>query len=157
MFALVGFILHDVEDSSATGVQHKGSKTDSAPGTGHTLSVQVLPLLPKQRNLTHPIFLNCIIVLITQTQCRRRYKQVSSPTPSPARTFNPAPPTNCPVPSLEKSSLPFAAGARRATGARWGRLLWDGTGAGPHITCTECLPAAIKSAFKERSQLSQHH
>lgn len=53
---LLWFILHDVEDSSATGVQHRGSKANSAPGTGHTLSVQVLPLLPKQRNLTYPIF-----------------------------------------------------------------------------------------------------
>lgn len=46
---------------------------------GTHFQYRCFPLLPKQRNLTHPIFLNCIIVLITQTRCRRRYKQVSSP------------------------------------------------------------------------------
>lgn len=54
---LLWFILHHVEDSLPTGVQHRGPKADSAPGTGCTLLLQVLPLLPKHRNLTHPILI----------------------------------------------------------------------------------------------------
>lgn len=36
---LLWLILHHVEDSLATGVQHRGPKADSAPGTGCTFSV----------------------------------------------------------------------------------------------------------------------
>lgn len=48
-------IFRDGEDPPATGGWHMGLRADSVPGTGRTLALQVIPLLPEHRNLTHPI------------------------------------------------------------------------------------------------------
>lgn len=98
---LLWFILHHVEDSLATGVQHRGAKADSAPSSGCTLLVQVLPLLPKYRNLTHPILKKCILFLKSPNSLQKTIQTSEPPLPEPCPHISPG----TVLTSLERSSL----------------------------------------------------
>jgi len=157
-------IRHHGKDPPATVGWHRGPRADSVPGTGRTPPLQALPLLPKHRNLTHPIFLNSLSVspkLGAEDAMQTSQPPLSVSRALPMQLAQRHPRTGSKLLSrafVRKELVTLRCQSResyrRSVG---GGYCGMARGAGPHITCTECLPAAIKSAFKERSQLSQRH